>query len=428
MKKLTLIFFSMMIIFPMLAAGAELTLIYTGSANGVLESCQCPGNPFGGLVNRAAVIDSLLEIYPEALVVDCGDFLPADGDSLKSVYVIKALGMIKIDAIAPGDQDFNLGRDFLVNSDLPLISPSLYNPDTRSYMFQNYLIKEAGNLKIALTSLISPGLFALFPDSLREQIGIEPPEASWKRFGPLLKEKADLIIVISHMGYDKDIEFLHKTAGIDILISGHSQVLLEEPETINESILLAPGKNGEHLGLLRLEIDSTGNIIGRTHEMIPLIAENVGESSEVRQLIEEYDDLLREKLRRQAIAAGRRYHGNDFCASCHSSEYEHWKTTNHAAALRILEKMSKADNTSCLECHTTGFGYPGGFVSKEETPELGGIGCEECHRIPLNTDFTGEKPHKILPVIEKWCTRCHKQPHIIEFDYEKMKKMVEHHD
>jgi 2',3'-cyclic-nucleotide 2'-phosphodiesterase (5'-nucleotidase family) len=179
--------FLVMFFVPIFTNGSELTLIYFGSANGILESCRCPGNPFGGLVNRAAVVDSLREIYPEAIVVDCGDFLPAEPDSLKSVYVVKAMSMIKTDAIAPGEQDFNLGRDYLVNSGLPLMSPSLYNPDTRSYMFQNYIIKSTGTIKTAVIALISPSLFSFFPDSLRQQIGIEAPEASWKRFGTLLR-------------------------------------------------------------------------------------------------------------------------------------------------------------------------------------------------------------------------------------------------
>lgn len=33
----------------------------------------------------------------------------------------------------------------------------------------------------------------------------------------------------------------------------------------------------------------------------------------------------------------------------------------------------------CVSCHVTGFGKPGGFVSIEQTPELAGVQCEECH-------------------------------------------------
>jgi hypothetical protein len=29
---------------------AEITLVYTGNANGILVACGCPGNPYGGFV------------------------------------------------------------------------------------------------------------------------------------------------------------------------------------------------------------------------------------------------------------------------------------------------------------------------------------------------------------------------------------------
>ena len=96
-----------------IAQSSDLTIIYSGSTNGVLESCSCPGNPYGGLVNRVAAIDSLKHVYPDALVFDTGDFLPVTVDSLKANYVVKALHECNIDAIAPGDQDFNLGSAFI---------------------------------------------------------------------------------------------------------------------------------------------------------------------------------------------------------------------------------------------------------------------------------------------------------------------------
>ena len=423
-----LIIIILVIFYITIAVSAEITIIYSGSANGILESCHCPGNPFGGLVNRGAAIDSLKRIFPQALIFDVGDFLPAPPDSLKAVFTLKALENCSIDAIAPGDQEFILGRDFIIKTDLPLISPSIFNPDNKNYLFRTHRLFEIEGVGIAVTSLINPALFTYYPDSVRDAIGIEAPEAAWKRFGKLLGEKADITIVLSHMGYENDVRFLQNSQEIDILISGHSQVLLKEPEQYGSSLLLAPGKNGEHVGILHLQVDSTGRIADYKHELIPLIAEKVGESEPIRKLIDEYNILLREQLKHQAAAAGRKYLGTETCAECHKKQYLQWKNTPHANALATLNNMGKANNPSCLDCHTTGFGYPGGFISIEETPDMGGVGCEECHRLPPGTEVGPGQPHKALPVIEKWCARCHRKPHIIEFDFEEMKKKVEHNE
>ena len=407
---------------------SDLTIIYSGSTNGVLESCSCPGNPYGGLINRVAAIDSLKHVYPDALVFDTGDFLPVTVDSLKASYVINALYECNIDAITAGDQDFNLGSAFVESVELPFVSASLFNPNSNGYYFPTYKQFSVDSINIAVTSLMLPSAFTFYPDSIKNQVGVEPPQFTWKRYGPLLHEKADVIIVLSHMGYYNDREFLESHDNIDVLISGHSQVLMTEPELIGKTIFIAPGKNGENLGLLHVQLDSINNITDYQNTMIPLIADSVGQSDTVRAMIDEYNLLLKEQKRIQAIAAGRRFWGTDFCSECHPDQFQQWQLTEHAHALVTLEEKNQSKNPSCLECHTTGYGYPGGFVSATETPNMAGIGCEECHRIPANVEFDADTGHKVMPVISKWCTRCHKKPHIIEFDFDTMKEKVDHNE
>lgn len=88
------------------------------------------------------------------------------------------------------------------------------------------------------------------------------------------------------------------------------------------------------------------------------------------------------------------YVGSNKCKPCHFREWKSWSATKMAKAYDSLkpgeatEAKSKAGldpnedftkNPSCLRCHTTGYGQPGGFVDIESTPDRAGIGCEMCH-------------------------------------------------
>jgi hypothetical protein len=72
------------------------------------------------------------------------------------------------------------------------------------------------------------------------------------------------------------------------------------------------------------------------------------------------------------------YVGAKECASCHFDTFMQWRTTKHAKeAFTKLPAAYRAD-ASCLKCHATGYGAPGGFTGAD-TPGLAAVACEACH-------------------------------------------------
>ncbi len=94
------------------------------------------------------------------------------------------------------------------------------------------------------------------------------------------------------------------------------------------------------------------------------------------------------------VEAQHAYAGSKSCKKCHLKEWKSWAETTMAQAFDILapgvraEEKKAADldpdkdyttDATCVRCHTTGYGEPGGFVDLATTPELAGVGCESCH-------------------------------------------------
>ena len=121
-------------------------------------------------------------------------------------------------------------------------------------------------------------------------------------------------------------------------------------------------------------------------------------------------------------AEGAKYVGSEKCKMCHADEHTGWLESKHSKAFETLtaEEVAsgKHKDQGCIECHTTGFGKPNGFVSAEKTPELKGVGCESCHgpggdhmkvmmAAAMNEEPVADKK------IEKdaGCTQCH-NPHV----------------
>jgi hypothetical protein len=95
-----------------------------------------------------------------------------------------------------------------------------------------------------------------------------------------------------------------------------------------------------------------------------------------------------------AFAGDPAYVGSKKCKMCHLKEYKSWATTKMATSFDRLKPGEGAEakkaagldpdkdyttDPTCLPCHTTGLGQPGGFVDIASTPDLAGVGCEVCH-------------------------------------------------
>lgn len=122
------------------------------------------------------------------------------------------------------------------------------------------------------------------------------------------------------------------------------------------------------------------------------------------------------------------------CNMCHKKAVEGWKKWEMANAWATLQK-AKDKKDSCIPCHVTGYGKPGGFVSIEKTPKLVNVQCEACHgpasdhmKAPLKD--IEKKKKTISKPTEATCKGCHKKegnPHFKEFKYsEAVKKLANH--
>lgn len=158
----------------------------------------------------------------------------------------------------------------------------------------------------------------------------------------------------------------------------------------------------------------------------------------------------------RAGAEGHSYVGARKCKACHLKEYNSWAETKMAKSFDDLrpgdrvEAKTKAKldpnkdyttDATCLACHTTGYGKPGGFVDMATTPDLAGVQCEMCHG-PGGTFIQKEhmslqnKEYKkaelvkvglVGQITKAQCEGCHnaKSPFVGKdyvFDFEKRKK------
>ncbi len=126
-----------------------------------------------------------------------------------------------------------------------------------------------------------------------------------------------------------------------------------------------------------------------------------------------------------ATPPGQRYTGTKPCASCHYQQYQAWRSDKHYTSLIHMPVKYWADR-ECLQCHTTGYGAPGGYAQGSSPAVLGNlldVTCEACHgpggrHVAFNKQFIDCPPlgfeleqaarHTISRILPgNACVQCH---------------------
>src|SRR3972149_816671 len=181
------------------------------------------------------------------LVLDAGDLLfkkylnPVPENALtgmaeKAHLIVESFNVMGYDALGIGDDDLTLGKEFLFEisrkANFPFLCSNLLDEASGKTLFQTSLIKEINGLRIRLFSLLSPDFFTNPSDLRKKGLNFRSPIETAKAMVEELKPKTDLIILLSHLGYPKDIEVAQTVPGINLILGGHTGMNLPYPPVV----------------------------------------------------------------------------------------------------------------------------------------------------------------------------------------------------
>ena len=201
------------------------------------------------------------------LVLDAGDLLfkkylnPLPENEFaamagKAHLIIESFNLMGYDAMGIGDDDLTLGKEFLLEiskkANFPFLCSNLLDEASGKTLFQTSLVKEINGLRVGLFSLLSPDFFSSPSDPRKKGLNFRSPIETAQAMVRELKPKTDLIILLSHLGYAKDIEIAQRVQGINVISGGHTGINLPYPPVIKNIIILQTASRGMFGGRLDL--------------------------------------------------------------------------------------------------------------------------------------------------------------------------------
>ena len=186
---------------------------------------------------------------------------------------IAAMNAIGYQAMAVGNHEFNFGLGVLERArrqaEFPFLSANSVRADTGEPAFPPYLVIEAGAVRVGVLGLTTPHIPGWeMPDHYRG-LRFQPMDEAARRWVPVLREKerCDLVVVLAHTGFERDLETgepngrgdedygwrLSEVPGINVLLTGHTHRDIP-PRLLNGVVVSQPRSFARRLTRVDLDL------------------------------------------------------------------------------------------------------------------------------------------------------------------------------
>ncbi|MGI1661622.1 thiosulfohydrolase SoxB [Palleronia sp. KMU-117] len=247
----------------------------------------------GGVDRIATVVNAIRADRPEAILLDGGDTWHGSYGCFhtQGQDVVNVMNTLRPDAMTL-HWEFTLGTDRLLELvgglPFPVLGQNIFDAEWQepSEDFPPYTFFERGGAKIAVIGqafpympIANPGwMFPEFSFGIRD-------ENMQAMVDEVRAEGAELVVVLSHNGFDVDKKMASRVTGIDVILSGHTHDALPEPLLVGETIIVASGSNGKFVSRVDLDVQN-GRMMGFRHKLIPIFSDVITPDPEVAAVIE----------------------------------------------------------------------------------------------------------------------------------------------
>ncbi len=213
----------------------------------------------GGYLRRAAFVEQQRKQYPNLLLIDSGDF--SQGSPYytlnKGEVEVGLMNIMHYDAATIGNHEFDFGLENMARifrmANFPILCSNYdFTGTPVEGTVKPWTIIKRDGVKIGLFAL-DPKLIGLVDTAKCQGVKYLDPVAKANEMAALLKaKKCDLVICVSHLGWDKvdmnDQIMIAGSRGIDLVLGGHSHTYMKQLEYVKDldGKMVPVDQNGKH--------------------------------------------------------------------------------------------------------------------------------------------------------------------------------------
>ncbi len=246
----------------------RIQILHTNDIHGHLdaEEIKTGSSTFlqGGMALMAGAVTDLRLRAPErTLLLDGGDAWQGTfiSNANHGEAVTEAMSLMRYDAQAIGNHDFDWGQDVLSQrakeATFPFLAANVVEQRTGAIpgYAKPYIVKDLGIARLAILGLTNPGSASIVKASSVAGLRFLPSVETVQKYLPELQRQADVIVVITHIGLDDDTKLAQAVPDIDLIVGAHSHTALKTARSVGKTTIVQTGAYAANLGHVELTID-----------------------------------------------------------------------------------------------------------------------------------------------------------------------------
>ena len=261
----------------------------------------------GGLDRVATVVKAIRADRPDAILLDGGDTWHGSYTChhTQGQDMVNVMNALNTEAMT-FHWEFTLGSDrvheIIDTLPFPALGQNIFDAewDEPAEYFKPYTFFERGGSKIAVIGQAFPYMPIANPSWMFPEYSFGIRDENMQAMVDEVRGLgADLVVVLSHNGFDVDKKMASIVTGIDIILSGHTHDALPEPVLVNNTVIVASGSNGKFVSRIDLDVRN-GQMMGFKHKLIPIFSDVITPDPDMAALIDRerapYIDQLSEVI------------------------------------------------------------------------------------------------------------------------------------
>jgi len=236
MKKLRIVLLGLLLLVILVpwsyANQVNLKILYVNDFHGFAEPYKATANdaPLGGIAYLAGAVDRARHNQP-SLLLAAGDMIQGNAwaNLFRGKSTIDVMNAMKFDAMVVGNHEFDFGPKVLKERMAQARFPFLGANVKGLAALKPYVVKNLQGVRIAIIGVVTPETPVTTHPRNVAGLTFSTPESAVRKYLLELKGRADIIIVLSHCGFQADRELAARVPGIDVIVRGHSHTRILQP-------------------------------------------------------------------------------------------------------------------------------------------------------------------------------------------------------